>query len=81
MTGDLDWQSSALCAQTDPELFFPTKGAAAGPPKRVCAACEVRTECLEYALENDERFGVWGGKSERQRRRIAEDRRRGQVAA
>jgi len=53
--GGVSWQDSALCAQTDP---------------KVCRSCEVRTECLEYALEHDERFGIWGGLSERERRRL-----------
>jgi WhiB family transcriptional regulator, redox-sensing transcriptional regulator len=67
---DLGWQDRALCAQTDPEAFFPEKGGSTREAKRVCRSCEVRAECLEYALENDERFGIWGGLSERERRRI-----------
>ena len=62
---DLGWQDRALCAQTDPEAFFPEKGGSTREAKRVCRSCEVRAECLEYALENDERFGIWGGLSER----------------
>jgi len=64
------WQEKALCAQTDPEAFFPEKGGSTREAKRVCGSCEVRAECLEYALENDERFGIWGGLSERERRRM-----------
>ena len=64
------WQEKALCAQTDPEEFFPEKGGSTREAKRVCSSCEVRSECLEYALENDERFGIWGGLSERERRRM-----------
>lgn len=67
---DLGWQDRALCAQTDPEAFFPEKGGSTREAKRVCRSCEVRAECLDYALENDERFGIWGGLSERERRRI-----------
>ncbi|ADP83820.1 WhiB family transcriptional regulator [Pseudofrankia inefficax] len=63
-----DWRERAVCAQTDPEAFFPEKGQSAREAKRVCAGCEVRSECLQYALDNDERFGVWGGLSERERR-------------
>ena len=66
----LAWQDRALCAQTDPEAFFPEKGGSTREAKKVCRACEVRAECLEYALEHDERFGIWGGLSERERRRI-----------
>ena len=67
---DLGWQERALCAQTDPEAFFPEKGGSTREAKRVCGSCEVRAECLGYALENDERFGIWGGLSERERRRL-----------
>lgn len=67
---DLGWQERALCAQTDPEAFFPEKGGSTREAKKVCRSCEVRAECLEYALEHDERFGIWGGLSERERRRI-----------
>ena len=64
------WQEQALCAQTDPEAFFPEKGGSTREAKRICSGCEVRAECLEYALANDERFGIWGGLSERERRRL-----------
>ena len=67
---ELGWQDRALCAQTDPEAFFPEKGGSTRDAKRVCRSCEVRAECLEYALEHDERFGIWGGMSERERRRL-----------
>lgn len=66
----MDWQERALCAQTDPEAFFPEKGGSTREAKRICAGCEVRAECLEYALAFDERFGIWGGLSERERRRL-----------
>ena len=68
--GDLAWQDQALCAQTDPEAFFPEKGGSTREAKKVCSSCDVRSECLEYALANDERFGIWGGLSERERRRL-----------
>ncbi|HAM45562.1 MAG TPA: transcription factor WhiB [Propionibacteriaceae bacterium] len=68
--GMLGWQSRSLCAQTDPEAFFPEKGGSTREAKKVCLSCEVRSECLEYALANDERFGIWGGLSERERRRL-----------
>ena len=67
---DQGWQDRALCAQTDPEAFFPEKGGSTREAKRVCRGCEVKAECLDYALENDERFGIWGGMSERERRRL-----------
>ena len=65
------WKYDAVCAQTDPEMFFPEKGGSTREAKRVCLSCEVREKCLEYAIANDERFGIWGGYSERERRRLA----------
>ena len=69
---DLMWQDKALCAEVDPEAFFPEKGGSTRPAKLVCRGCEVRAECLEYALEHEDvgRFGIWGGTSERERRRM-----------
>ena len=69
-TTDDQWQERALCAQTDPEAFFPEKGGSTREAKRICMGCEVRDACLEYALAHDERFGIWGGLSERERRRL-----------
>lgn len=70
MAEEQTWQERALCAQTDPEAFFPEKGGSTREAKRICTGCEVRAECLEYALAHDERFGIWGGLSERERRRL-----------
>jgi len=67
---DDQWQERGLCAQTDPEAFFPEKGGSTREAKRICQGCEVKDRCLEYALANDERFGIWGGLSERERRRL-----------
>jgi WhiB family redox-sensing transcriptional regulator len=69
-----EWQRSGLCAQTDPEAFFPEKGGSTREAKRICQGCAVRDECLEYALSNEERFGIWGGLSERERRRVVRER-------
>jgi WhiB family redox-sensing transcriptional regulator len=69
------WRTKALCAQTDPEAFFPEKGGSTRDAKRVCTGCPVRAECLKFALVNDERFGIWGGLSERERRRVRLERR------
>jgi WhiB family redox-sensing transcriptional regulator len=66
----LSWQTDSLCAQTDPEAFFPEKGGSTRDAKKICTSCEVRNQCLEYALKNDERFGIWGGLSERERRKL-----------
>ena len=65
-----DWRERALCAETDPDAFFPEKGGSTRPAKKVCAACQVRAECLQDALDRGERFGIWGGLSERERRRL-----------
>ncbi|WP_344273487.1 WhiB family transcriptional regulator [Streptomyces hebeiensis] len=64
---ELAWQENALCAQTGPEFFFPAPGSSTREAKRLCRACEGREACLQYALANDERFGVWGGLSEKER--------------
>ncbi|MDR1823988.1 MAG: WhiB family transcriptional regulator [Bifidobacteriaceae bacterium] len=72
--GPLEWQERALCAQTDPEAFFPEKGGSTREAKKVCSSCDVRAECLDYALANDERFGIWGGLSERERRKLKQRR-------
>ena len=66
----LSWQTDSLCAQTDPEAFFPEKGGSTRDAKKICTSCEVKAQCLEYALQNDERFGIWGGLSERERRKL-----------
>lgn len=66
----MEWQERALCAQTDPEAFFPEKGGSTREAKKVCLSCDVRADCLEYALAHDERFGIWGGLSERERLRL-----------
>ncbi|MEU2155099.1 WhiB family transcriptional regulator [Streptomyces sp. NPDC019396] len=67
---ELEWQETALCAQVGPELFFPAPGSSTSEAKQLCGACEGRVACLEYALANDERFGVWGGLSEKERGRL-----------
>jgi WhiB family transcriptional regulator, redox-sensing transcriptional regulator len=66
----LPWAPKAKCLQADPETFFPEKGGSTREAKRICALCEVREPCLQYALDNDERFGIWGGLSERERRKL-----------
>lgn len=64
------WPERALCKQTDPDVFFPEKGGSTRDAKRICTGCHVRSECLDYALARDERFGVWGGLSARERRQL-----------
>ena len=64
------WTASALCAQADPEEWFPEKGSSTRMAKAICSRCPVRADCLSEALANGERFGVWGGLSERERRQL-----------
>ena len=68
------WQERANCLGVDPDLFFPERGASTREAKGVCRGCEVRGECLEYALDHGEKFGIWGGLSERERRRVRRQR-------
>jgi WhiB family transcriptional regulator, redox-sensing transcriptional regulator len=65
-----EWQSRANCMGVDPELFFPERGASTREAKEVCRGCVVKDDCLEYALANGEKFGIWGGLSERERRKV-----------
>lgn len=67
---EMSWADWAICGETDPEAYFPEKGGSTREAKKVCRRCEVRAECLQYALETDQRFGIWGGTSERERRRL-----------
>lgn len=67
---DRGWQSRSNCMGVDPDLFFPERGASTREAKEVCRGCVVREDCLEYALDNGEKFGIWGGMSERERRRL-----------
>lgn len=70
-----EWVDDALCAQVDPEVWFPDRGQPNRDAKQICRSCAVRAECLEYALSRDEdEPGVWGGLSERERRRMRRER-------
>lgn len=75
------WQDYANCLGVDPDLFFPERGASTREAKEVCRGCVVREDCLEYALQNGEKFGIWGGMSERERRRIRRQRALARAAA
>lgn len=66
----MPWAVEALCAEVDHDLFFPEKGGSTKEAKALCGDCLVRAECLDYALETRQRFGIWGGRSERERRRL-----------
>ncbi len=76
-----NWQDLANCLGVDPDLFFPERGASTREAKEVCRGCVVRGDCLEYALANGEKFGIWGGMSERERRRIRRQRALARLAA
>ncbi|KAA0233197.1 MAG: Transcriptional regulator WhiB [Acidimicrobiales bacterium] len=78
---DQGWQNYANCLGVDPDLFFPERGASTKEAKGVCRGCIVREDCLEYALANGEKFGIWGGMSERERRRIRRQRALARAAA
>ncbi|MCZ9635267.1 WhiB family transcriptional regulator [Rhodococcus sp. BH5] len=73
---DETWRWSALCAQSDPDEFFPDKPGRGGSvqAKRVCARCPVSAECLDFALTNHEEYGIWGGKTRRERRTLRSTR-------
>ena len=73
-TDGRSWQDEANCLGVDPDLFFPERGASTREAKEVCRGCVVRLDCLEFALVNGEKFGIWGGLSERERRRLRRQR-------
>lgn len=72
---DTSWMEFAACRGLDPALFYPEQGEEASVPKMVCQTCVVRPACLDHALAENEKHGVWGGASERERRRIKKLRR------
>jgi WhiB family redox-sensing transcriptional regulator len=71
---ELSWQDYANCRGADADLFFPERGASTRKAKAICTACEVRDDCLDFALRCGEKFGIWGGMSERERRRVRRER-------
>jgi WhiB family redox-sensing transcriptional regulator len=75
-TREAVWRERGACKGLDPQIFYPETDEDADTAKRVCAQCHVQTACLEYALQFREREGVWGGTTERERRRIIRQRRR-----
>ncbi len=78
---ELSWQRLANCLGLDPDVFFPERGASTREAKEVCRGCVVRSECLDFAVDNGERFGIWGGLSERERRKVRRARADGHGAA
>lgn len=69
------WQDLGACHGLDTSLFFPGRGESVAEAKAVCARCMVRSECADYALASGQRFGIWGGTTERERRRIRAEQR------
>ncbi|MFL3869196.1 WhiB family transcriptional regulator [Streptomyces griseobrunneus] len=74
MSADLSWWDSALCAQTDPEAYYPEVGGSARDAKRTCLACPVTTECRDYAVTTGQRWGVWGWLTQKELRRLINQR-------
>ena len=75
-TKNMVWRQRAACRGVDPDIFYPVSDEDAEEAKAICDGCGVRETCLEYALANHEREGVWGGATERERRRMLRQRRR-----
>ncbi|MDP9387571.1 MAG: WhiB family transcriptional regulator [Actinomycetota bacterium] len=73
---NLSWRQRAACRGVDPDVFYPSSDEEAEEAKGICAVCPVREPCLEYALAHRERDGVWGGATERERRRMIRQRRK-----
>lgn len=71
---DEEWRDNALCQQVDPDLFFPEKSEQGNEAKAVCALCPSVADCLEFALQTGQTAGIWGGKGERERRKIRAQR-------
>jgi len=68
----LERRQTAICAETDPEIFFPEKGGSSKLAKNICKqSCDLKDECLSYAMKNDEKFGIWGGLSRTERRKLS----------
>ncbi|MGH9157026.1 MAG: WhiB family transcriptional regulator [Acidimicrobiales bacterium] len=78
---ETEWMTIGKCREVPPTTFFPSDGVGVEVARRICATCDVKPACLEYALRNRIDHGVWGGTSERERRRIARQRRLDRAAA
>ena len=74
---NLSWRQQARCRGVDPAVFYPVSDEdEASEAKEICGECPVREPCLEYALTVREKHGVWGGRTERERRRLVRQRRK-----
>jgi WhiB family transcriptional regulator, redox-sensing transcriptional regulator len=78
---EAEWMSSGRCREMPPSVFFPNDGTGVQVAQRICATCTVQEACLQYALDNHVDHGVWGGTSERERRRILRRNRLAQSAS
>ena len=78
---DNEWMADGSCRNYPPQKFFPSDGVGVDVARKICATCPVQEPCLEYALAERIDHGVWGGCSERERRRIAKRRRLAATAA
>ena len=70
------WRQRGACRGLEPDIFYPATDEEAGPAKAVCGTCSVREACLEFALDTRENEGIWGGTTERERRRMLRQRRK-----
>jgi len=77
---DLSWRKRGACRGLDPEVFYPTSEEETGDAKSICGTCAVQEQCLEFALANREADGIWGGATEKERRRILRQRRKSAAA-
>ncbi len=73
---NLSWRQRGACRGLDPDIFYPPSDDDAGEAKAVCAQCQVRQACLEFALDTREAEGIWGGATARERRRVLRQRRK-----
>lgn len=80
MSADEEWKEEGLCRSYPPSAFFPSDGVGVIAARQVCSQCGVQSQCLEYALSNRIEHGVWGGCSERERRRLLKRRREQRLA-
>lgn len=70
---DVTWHEDALCAHIGGDWWYPEKGESATAAKAICRACPVRAECLDYSLTWRQRFGIWGGATEHDRRDLIKE--------
>jgi WhiB family redox-sensing transcriptional regulator len=78
-SGQEIWQSFALCSEVDFDTFFPEKGGSTKEAKRICAECVVIDQCRNFAIANDQRYGIWGGLAESERFEIRKAANRNNV--